>query len=450
MTAAEQLGIAGARTYLLDRARAQGIELEVYAERDTSTEITAFGGEVSEFKLQARQGLGLRALVAGAWGYAFTENLSRPALDRALDSAVENARLVTPQAGSALSDWPAPPALDLYGEGLSGVGVEQKVRSALTLEAAARGADPRVTSVPYSGYSDADSERLIGNTHGLERGEKALHAFTYVAPLVSEDGQNKMKGDWQFTREYTELDPTHTALSAVEKSVALLGAKPAPSGTFPAVITGECVGSLLALFAPMFSGKMVEEGKSPLAGRLDGVVASPLVTLLDDPTLPRGLNSRAFDAEGHPSAPLTVIEAGVLRAFMHNAQTAARAGTVSTGHAARHGYQGTVGVGHSNLLMLAGDTAPEQLAAGLTGVQLTGIAGGHAGADPITGDFSLQAEGFWLDGGQVAHPLEVYTVAGNILDVLRDVQAVGSEVEWTMHATAAPAVRVKALALGGS
>uniref|UniRef100_UPI0025F0EE95 PmbA/TldA family metallopeptidase n=1 Tax=uncultured Deinococcus sp. TaxID=158789 RepID=UPI0025F0EE95 len=112
MTAAEQLGIAGARTYVLERARQRGVELEVYGERETATSIQAFGGEVSEFKLQARQGLGLRALVGGAWGYAFTENLSRPALDRALDSAVENAGLVAPEAGSALSDWPAPPALD--------------------------------------------------------------------------------------------------------------------------------------------------------------------------------------------------------------------------------------------------------------------------------------------------------------------------------------------------
>ncbi|THF86658.1 TldD/PmbA family protein [Deinococcus sp. KSM4-11] len=447
---AEQLSIAEARTYLLERARQRNVELEVYAERDTSTSIKAFGGEVSEFKLQARQGLGLRALVGGAWGYAFTENLSRQALNRALDTAVENASLVAPEAGSALSDWPAPPALDLHGEGLSGVSVEQKVQSALALEAAARTADPRVTSVPYSSYSDSDTDTLLGNTYGLERGEKALHAFTYVAPLVSEDGQNKMKGEWQFTREFTELDPTRTALEAVRKSAALLGAQAAPSGTFPAVITGECLGSLLALFAPMFSGKMVEEGKSPLAGRLGRVVASPLVTLVDDPTLPRGLNSRSFDAEGHPSLPLTLIDAGTLSAFMHNAQTAARAGTSSTGHASRSSYQGTVGVGHSNLLMHAGTTAPDQLSQGVTGVQLTGIAGGHAGADPYTGDFSLQAEGFWIEDGHVAHPLEVYTVAGNILDVLRDVQAVGTEIEWTMHAAGAPAVRVKALAVGGS
>lgn len=451
MTAAEQqLSLKGARAYLLDRARERGVTLEVYGERGTSTSVKAFGGDVSEFKLSARQGVALRALVNGAWGHSFTENLSEPALNRALDSAVENAELVAPEAGAVLRNWPAPPALDLHGEGLSGVTVEQKVDAALQLERAACEADPRVTSVPYGGYSDEDSQRLVGNTEGLERGARELHAMQFIAPLVSENGQNKLKVDWQFTREFTELDPTRTALRAVEKSLALLGAQPAPSGTFPAVVSGECLAELLALFSGMFSGKMVEEGKSPLAGRLGEQVASPLVTLRDDPTLPRGLNSRAFDAEGCPGAPLALIEHGQLAAFMHNAATAARAGTVSTGHADRQGLQSTVGVAPSNLILAAGDTAAAALASGLTGVRLTGVAGGHAGAHPITGDFSLQAEGFWLQDGEVTHPLEVFTVAGNILDLLAGIEAVGDELHETLHAVLAPDVRVRALAVGGA
>lgn len=449
-TAQPQLSLEAARAYLLERAREAGVILEVYGERSTSTQIEAFAGEVSEFKLEARQGVALRALVRGAWGHSFSENLSRPALDRALRSAVENAELVAPEPGAGLVAWPPPPALDLHGEGLSGVTVEQKVGVALALDRAAREADPRVVSVPYGGYSDSDRLRVVGNTEGLGREARELYAMQYSSPLVSEEGQNKMQGDWQFTREFTELDPTRTALSAVEKAVAQLGAKPAPSGTFPAVVSGECLGELLALFSGMFSGKMVEEGKSPLSGRLGEQVASPLVTLTDDPTLVRGLNSRAFDAEGCPSAPLTLIEAGKLAALMHNAQTAARAGTHSTGHAARQGIQGTVGVAPSNLRLEAGATDAAALPRGLTGLRLTGVAGGHAGANPITGDFSLQAEGFWLEEGTVAHPLDVFTVAGNILDLLAGIEAVGAELRETVDAVSAPDVRVSGLAVGGA
>lgn len=447
----DQLSIEAARTYLLGQAQAKQVQLEVFASRGTSTSIETFQGEVSEFKLQARQGVGLRALLGGAWGYSFTENLSRPALDRALESAIENAELVAPETGSALVAWGTPPSVDLYGEGLSGVTVDQKVQTAIALEKVAREQDPRVISIPYGGYSDSDSETLIGNTEGLERGYKALHAMTYVYPLVSEGGQNKMSGDWQFTREFSELDPTQTALRAVEKSLKLLGAKPAPSGKYPTVISGEALAELLVLFSGMFSGKMVEEGKSPLAGRLGEQIGSDLVTLVDDATLLRGLNSRVFDAEGCPSAPLTLLDGGQLAHFMHNAQTASRAGTQSTGHARRYGgYQGTVGVGPSNLLLLAGDTPTDQLTGHMTGLKLTGIFGGHAGADPYTGDFSLQAEGFWIENGTVQHPLEVFTVAGNIMELLSGIEAVGDEIEWTDYAAAAPAIRVKELAVGGS
>ncbi|BDP42808.1 peptidase [Deinococcus aetherius] len=445
----EQLTVAEARAYLLDRARERGVTLEVYGERRASTNVRAFGGEVGEFKVQTRQGVALRALVGGAWGHSFTENLSRPALDRALDSAVENAELVAPERGAGLHDWPPPPALDLHGEGLSGVTAEQKVRVALDLERVTREADPRVVSVPYAVYQDGDAEGLVANTEGLSRETRQLYALQYVSPLVSEGGQNKMKGDWQFTREFTELDPTRTALSAVERSLALLGARPAPSGTFPAVVSGECLAELLAIFAGMFSGQMVEEGKSPLAGRLGEQVASGLVTLTDDATLLRGLNSRPFDAEGCPSAPLTLIGEGRLAAFLHNAGTAARAGTRSTGHATRQGLQGTVGVAPSNLRLHPGTTSPADLARGVTGVRLTGVEGGHAGANPVTGDFSLQAEGFWVEGGETAYPLEVFTVAGNLLDLLADIEAVGAELWFTLDGVEAPDVRVRALAVGG-
>lgn len=446
----EQLTIEAARSHLLTRAGERGVKLEVFAQRGSSTSVKAFNGEVSEFKLSSRQGVGLRALVGGAWGYSFSENLSRPALDRALDSAVENAELAAPERGAALVAWGEPPALDLYGEGMSGVTVEQKVGVALALEAAAREADARVVSIPYGGYQDGDMQALIANTEGLDRADAQLYAMQYVAPLVAESGQSKMGSDWQFTREFTELDPTRTALIAVDKAVRLLGARPAPSGTFPVVFSGECLAELLMLFSPMFSGRMVEEGKSPLAGRLGESIASPLVTLVDDATLPRGLSSRAFDAEGCPSAPLTLVDAGRLGAFMHNQDTAARAGTVSTGHASRQGYQGTVSVGPSNLFLVTGETPAAQVKAGLTGVRVTGVSGGHAGANPITGDFSLEAEGFWFEGGAEQHPLEVFTVAGNILDVLAGIEAVGDELEWSNSSAGAPAVRVGALGIGGS
>ena len=449
----KQLSIADARASLLRLAADQGVQLEVYAEQSSSTSIQAFAGEVSEFKLSKRGGVGVRVLHEGAWGYSYTENLSEAALERCFDDALENAALVAPEGFAALSAHAEPPHIgDLYGEGLSGVGVERKVGAALELERAARSADPRVVSVPYAMYDDGESEISVANTAGLERAYKSNQVVTLAMPLVNENGQNKSRFDLQFTREFETLDPTATSLEAVRKSLALLGATMPTTGTYTAVIEARTMCSLLSSFSPLFSAKMVQEGKSPLAGKLGELIGSALVTLRDDATRAGGYQSQPFDAEGYPSAALTLIQNGLLQSFLHNSETAAKDGTRSTGHASRYGYRGTVGVSPTNLFLEPGSASRDALLHGvLGGLLLTEVHGTHAGVNIVTGEFSLQADGFWIEDGAVTHALENFTVAGNFLELLQSIEALGDDLEFNLWSGAgAPSVRVAALAVGGT
>ncbi len=446
-----QLSFAQAQSFVLDEAHQRGASVEVYASRSSSTSVKAFQGAVSEFKLSERGGLGVRALVNGAWGYSFTENQSPEALRRCLDDALENASLVAPEGHAALVAHPEPPHVgDLYGEGLSGVTVDRKVGAAIALERAAMSADPRVKSVPYSAYQDGESEIAVANTAGLERGYKSNYAMQYAMPLVSEGGQNKSHFDFQFSREFEQLDPTKTALEAVQKSLALLGAQMPPSGAYPAVLENRCMAQFLETFSDIFNAKMVQEGKSPLRDKLSQTVASGGVTLRDDATRAGGRASRPFDAEGYPSQPITLLENGVLKHFLHNTETAAKDGLPSTGHASRFGYRGTVGIAPSNFYLEPGASPPAELIAGIErGVMVIGVQGTHAGANPVTGEFSLQADGFWIENGTIAHPLENFTVAGNILELLREIELIGNDLEFDMGGTGAPSVRVSRLNVGG-
>lgn len=440
-----------AARYLLARAADRGVAIEVFAQRDASTTIKAFNQDVDEFKLAERVGLGIRALVGGAWGNAYTENLGQEALERALDAAIENAELVAPEEKATLDHWPeAPEVADLYGTGLADVGVDRKVQLAMTLEAAARDADPRVKSVPYAAYSDGDQEITVANSKGLARSYRSNYAIQYVGPLVEENGQNKMKWDWQFSRDFNHLDPTETALEAVSKAIALLGAEPIESGTYPVVIDRECMAELLGTFQGMFSAKMVQEGKSLLAGKEGQRIGAARVTIVDDATLPGGMASRPFDAEGYPSQRLTLVRAGILQSFLHNTETAAKAGVTSTGHASRASYKGTIDVAPTNLYLEPGDGERADLIGRIErGVLLTGVMGTHAGASVATGDFSLQAEGFVIAEGAIATPIEVFTVAGNFLDLLGDIEAVADDLKFDWSGVGAPSVRVKKLAIGG-
>lgn len=344
-----QLSFSEAKTFILSSAKARGASVEVFASKNQSTSIQAYAGAVSEFKLSKRSGMGLRALQNGAWGYSYTENLSEPALLRCLENALENAGLVAPEGYAALAAHPEPPHIgDLYGEGLSGVTVDRKVAVALELDRAARAADPRVVSVPYMAYTDGESEQVVANTEGLDRSYKANYAVQYAMPLVSENGQNKMSFDWQFSREFEALDPTRTAIDAVNKSVAKLGAKMPVTGKYPVVVQNLCMAALLGTYSDIFSAKMVQEQKSPLVGKLGQSIGSSLVHIHDDATRPAGLSSRPFDAEGYPSQDISVVRGGVLKTFLHNTETAAKDGVQSTGHASRYGYRGTIGIGTTN------------------------------------------------------------------------------------------------------
>ena len=170
------------------------------------------------------------------------------------------------------------------------------------------------------------------------------------------------------------------------------------------------------------------------------------MTLIDDPFFEGGLGSRPFDSEGTASAALTVVEDGVLRSFLHNSETARATGQANTGHADR-GYRSTLDVGPSNLYLRAGvGVTPVQ------GVVVTDLMGLHAGANPISGDVSVQAFGLLMEGGEVAHPVEDFTVSGNLLELLRRVVGVGNTLEWGIYggALGAPMVEIADVSFAGA
>ena len=201
----------------------------------------------------------------------------------------------------------------------------------------------------------------------------------------------------------------------------------------------------MGLFVFMLSGKTVMEGKSRFADKLNQRVASELFTLTDDPLLPGGKGNRPFDSEGTPAQRLQLIENGVLKSFFHNSATAKALSHDNTGHAQRS-YKSTLGVGPSNLFVEPGEgVTPQQ------GVIITDLMGVHAGANPISGDFSLQAFGLNVEGGEVTHPLENFAVSGNLSELLMNITGVGSELEWFPYGgiLGAPMVEVEELSFAG-
>jgi PmbA protein len=441
---------------ILGLAQKQGLsDVEVFAKRSSGLTLKVSKGQIENFQLSDSVGLGVRVLLGERAGYSYTENLGSDALLRALSEAESNARLVEPKPGTVLAgEAPLPEHVpSLYNKDLENIPLAKKIELAKALEADALAADPRIKVVPGCVYSEGRSALRIANSRGLDRHYETNLTTAAVFPLASENGENKTYTEILVGRDFYAIDAKELATKAALGAVGRLGAKELPSGHYPVVFSPKAMVELLSAFAGLFSAKAALEGKSLLEGKEGALIASPLFTLMDDPLLVGGLESRPFDDEGVSSRPLAVVEKGVFTSFLHNSQTARCMGRASTGHAARGSYKGVVGVAPSNFFIQAGEASSKNVLSGENPVVLIDdLQGLHAGTNPISGDFSLAAQGVLYEGGLAQHPVHNFTVSGNFLTLLTGISAVGDDLRFYPQGAfiGSPSVRVEGLAIAGS
>jgi PmbA protein len=429
-----------AKEYLLKAARNAKVEVEVLATETRELSLQAYNGKLDDIRSAVKGGIGIRVETGGKIGYASSEERSSQALDWMLQEAVENALLQSSSDGFI----PAGKALgrqDLLDEGLSG-DLEQKRTMPLEMEKIVR-QDKRLDQLDMTDYSEYDSETMVASSKGASGSYRTGSAYL-GGHIIMTDGTLKKSG-WhaQFKREVNALDPTQTALELLEKTGRHLNAKPLQTGKYRAYFESKAFAHLLYVFGAMLSGKEVLEGQSKLSGRIGEKIASDLVTLVDEPTLLDGLGAQPFDAEGTKSERLVLIEKGVLKSFIHNSYTAKKLNMKNTAHASRS-YNSPLGVDFSNLVLQPGKGIKLQ-----DGIIITELKGLHAGANSISGEFSLQALGLKVEGGETVHAVENFAVAGEWLELLQNVVGLGEKLEWE-QSIACPMVEVAELSFAGA
>jgi PmbA protein len=249
------------------------------------------------------------------------------------------------------------------------------------------------------------------------------------------------------------LDLDAVADEAVLRAARLLGGTKPSSERLPVILDPSAATSFLSVLAGAISGEAVLKGRSPLAELVGQDVAAPRVTLVDDGRLMEGPASAPFDDEGTPTARTAVIDGGVLRAFLHNAYTAARTGEASTGNAGRASYRGAPGVTPTNLFLEAGTTPVEELLARAgRAVYVQEVTGLHSGASSISGTFSVGAAGLRVEGGEFAGALREMTIASTLVEILEAVQALGSDLRFFPFGggLGAPTVLIAEMTVGGT
>jgi PmbA protein len=213
------------------------------------------------------------------------------------------------------------------------------------------------------------------------------------------------------------------------------------------VFDPETAAEILGSVFSALSGYAVFRNATFLKDRLGEAVASPLLTVVDDGRRRRGLGSRPFDGEGLPTRRNVPLEEGVLRDYLCDSYAARKIGGRPSG-CARRGVGGSPSVGASNLCFAAGKTPPDEIVAGVErGLYVTDLIG--FGIDLVSGDYSQGAAGHWIEKGRLVHPVHEVTIAGNLKEMLKDVDAVGNDLVFR-SASAAPTIRIRRMAISGS
>jgi PmbA protein len=424
---------------------------EVYLETGRNLSIEVRNGEIETIQEAAAYGAGFRVFVKGRMAFSSCNDFNEKALEDTISRAIDFARISTADPDNVLPDDKGMTEVaGLYDESIAKIPMDTKIELAKKVEKLAT-MDPRITTSAGSGYGEGEGEVFLANSHGLLKSAKSS-ACSFWVSVVAEKGEQKSSGGESCGRRfYADLKPAEeVAAKAARDAYSMLDPRPVKTQKAAVIFDKEVAVALLGGILWAIDGESVLQGASFLGKKMGQRIASELVTLIDDGTLQKGMGSEPFDGEGVPTQKRILLDKGVLQGFLYNTIVAKRAGLKSTGNASRGGFASLPGIGPHNFYMAAGQAKPEDIIkATKTGLWLKEVTG--YGINPVNGNFSGGASGFWIEDGKVAFPVKGLTIAATADEMLNGIDLVADDLDLDDldRMMAAPTFRIKLMQIGG-
>jgi PmbA protein len=411
-------------------------------------------GEPELVEEAGTRGAGLRVIQGQRVASTSTSDLTEAGLERFVADAIELVSLSQddPFAGPAdpslLCDPTSVPDLDLYDPAGGAVDAARAIAMATEGEAAAFAFDPRISNSEGATFGRVAGGSAIVLSSGFRATTKGSYQSLNVVPIAADEGGKNRRGyHWTARRHLAELDPpAEVGREAARRTLRKLGARTVSTCEVAVVFDPDAARSILGMLAGCTMGSAIWRKASYLVGREGSRVASDLVTVVDDPLIPRGPGSRAFDGEGLASRKNVVVERGILRTFLCDSYSARKLDRPSTASASRGGGA-SVGPSTSNFVLQPGVDSNEAIVRATgRGLYVTEMMG--FGFNAVTGDFSRGAAGFWIENGELAYPVSEVTISLNVDQLWQSIDAVGSDLDMRT-ATASPTIRVAKMTVAG-
>lgn len=426
-------------------------EAEVFLEEGRESEVGTRMGKIETLKQATSKGLGLRVFAGKKLGFSYTSDFSKKSIEAFVEKAVALAKETSRDEHNGLPTIAGGfryPDLDLFDSELQNLSTDWKIEACKEMEETAFAYDERINNSHGATVYDGDSLRVLANSHGVLHSYKSTYCYLVCVPVAMQEGKMQTGFWFSYRRFFRELDsPKEVATIAAKRTVSQLGARKAQTKRVPVVFEPLMSASIIGTIFGALNGDRVYKRQTYLVDKLREEIASPLVTMIDDGTIPKAVGSAPLDGEGLPTSRKMVIDKGILQRYFYDTYTANKVGTEPTGNAQR-GYSSIPRIGSWNFYLEAGESSPEEIIASVKeGLYVTRMMG--FGLNMATGDLSRGAMGLWIENGELTYPVEETTIAGNMLDILREVEMVGNDLRF-MTTTCAPTIKVKEMTVSGA
>lgn len=425
---------------------------EIFYSEDEGVTVEAKEKTIDSFKVRSGSGIGLRIISGNRLGFGFSSALSVDALKRLADNTIaasveasEDGFLGLPGKGA---EPDLPQDLGIYDGAFYDAPKQRLLKTALEIEDAARAKDPRIKRVRKAMYQESRVFSRVVNSSGIDAKSSATFFSGSVTAVAEHGAESQMGWDMETAHLRDGITPGDVGQRAASNALRMLGARKIKTTRCPAVIENTVAIELVEALSSSFLFDNVSKGKSMLAEKIGAAVASEALNIWDDGILKGGWATSCHDGEGLPRKKTELLSKGVLKGYLYDAYWARRGGKASTGNAVRSGYRGVPSVGTTNLYIEKGALSLEEMLKAMgQGLMVTELLGVHT-INTVSGDFSLGAQGLWVEGGVAAYPVRGIAIAGNLLELFKRVRCCGTDARF-MGSVGSPSLLIEEIDASG-
>jgi len=432
--------------YLAEIAKKSGAEqFDVLAGSHDSRGVSVFNGVLQNTEISNSCGIGIRIFKNQKPGYASTEKFSKESLEQTLADALSNSEYTEPINADLPEPTTISSVLPTYNPKLESIDTNCLLNTCLSIEKQVLAAS-EIKNVPDLGAEISSSTTIFANSKGIFFQDKR-NSFAVGAGAVAErNGVVKMGWYGKGGRDFEQISTEQISGEVISRAKELLSPRPVRGGKIPVILSKRISASVLSVYLSPFFADNAQKGLSRLKDRLGEKIASEKFSLSSEPLLPDLPGSILMDSEGIPTSALGVVENGVFKSFLYNLESASKEQRKSTGHGVR-GFSGKAGTGFMNAVVSLGELSGKEILSVFPKCLLINHLEGSSGCNPISGEISIGAQGFWCENGVPLHATDNLTISANFFDLLNNITEIGSEYSDYFSNVKVPSLAISEMAV---